>query len=156
MLYEEFVRDFAERTEANLIFLDRAKKSGESSVFEVPQLINSTLGLLIFPVEEYIVKIKEGGFASDADDEEILSRIQIIKGSKPATIDAFLKKLRNAFAHNNIQVRGGREITSLVLYNRWDMSSPITWKAEIQVQDLRELLLLLARNLSNHVMKAVA
>ena len=50
---DNLVRDFAQRTKANLRFIQRAAKEkkgqdSESIVYEVTQLINSMLGLLAF------------------------------------------------------------------------------------------------------------
>lgn len=58
MRYEEFVADFAERTFKNLMLvcnpLDKEDKtqSGDEG-YEVTQLINSFIGLLIFPKEKH-------------------------------------------------------------------------------------------------------
>lgn len=48
------VIDFAERTKVNLeIIRDQLNTKPPSEVFEVTQLVNSMMGLLIFPKEEY-------------------------------------------------------------------------------------------------------
>ena len=54
--HEQFIIDFAKRTRANLEFIEAAEKDGQS-VFEVTQLANSLLGLLIFPKERYMDSI---------------------------------------------------------------------------------------------------
>jgi len=56
MMYEEVIKDFAERTKQNLDVIEELQQDG-SEVFETTQLINSCLGLLIFPREEYLDKI---------------------------------------------------------------------------------------------------
>ncbi len=55
---KEVIIDFARRTRANLEFIERAEKCGES-VFEVTQLANLLLGLLVFPREHYMQSIPE-------------------------------------------------------------------------------------------------
>lgn len=58
MNYEDVVADFAKRTSKNLEALEGIQGQGEE-VFEVTQLINSMLGLLIFPREEFVGRIPE-------------------------------------------------------------------------------------------------
>ena len=48
---EVFLNEFSSRTIKNLKFID--DHVGYSDVFEVTQLINSLLGLIIIPVEKY-------------------------------------------------------------------------------------------------------
>ena len=56
MMYEDVVADFAQRTRTNLRALERLRAQGHE-VFEVTQLINSMLGLLVFPREEFVGRI---------------------------------------------------------------------------------------------------
>ncbi len=48
MMYEEVIRDFAERTRAKLRAIEQLEAEGRD-VYEVTQLVNSTLGHLVFP-----------------------------------------------------------------------------------------------------------
>jgi len=60
MEYEKLVQDFAYRTRKNLdalLYLKRTKPDNNIEVYEVTQLINSMLGLLVFPKERYFDKI---------------------------------------------------------------------------------------------------
>lgn len=57
MIYEDVVRDFALRIQKNLDAIDRLRAKGASEVYEITQLINSTLGLLIFLQQEYVDRI---------------------------------------------------------------------------------------------------
>ena len=55
MNYESVIRDFAERTRKNLRAIeDLQAKGGEA--YEVTQLVNSMLGLLVFPRERFSIK----------------------------------------------------------------------------------------------------
>jgi hypothetical protein len=56
MMYEEAIRDFARRTRKNLAVIDQLHAEGHE-VYEVTQLVNSTLGLLVFPQQEYVAQI---------------------------------------------------------------------------------------------------
>jgi hypothetical protein len=57
---KEFIIDFARRTRANLEFIESAKRP---DVFEVTQLFNSMLGLLVFPQQSYIDRIPKNATA---------------------------------------------------------------------------------------------
>lgn len=58
MDYEDLVADFAERTRSNLDVLQKAQASGER-VYEVTALVNSLLGLLVFPQQRFVELIPE-------------------------------------------------------------------------------------------------
>jgi hypothetical protein len=58
MMYAEVVRDFARRTKANLAAIERLCANGEE-VYEVTQLVNSMLGLLVLPQQEFVDRIPE-------------------------------------------------------------------------------------------------
>ena len=56
MMYEEVVLDFALRTRKNLEAIEALQRL-DAGVFEVTQQINSMLGLLVFPQQEYVESI---------------------------------------------------------------------------------------------------
>jgi hypothetical protein len=56
MQYEDLVKDFAARTKVNLELVRAAEKGGQIA-YEVTQFINSLLGLLVFPQQEFFDKI---------------------------------------------------------------------------------------------------
>lgn len=58
MEYSDVVKDFAERTLVNLRQIESLSESGYEA-YEVTQLINSLLGLLIFPKERFHESIPE-------------------------------------------------------------------------------------------------
>lgn len=101
-LYNELHRDFALRTKANLVFIDAARARGENGVFNVTQLINSCLGMVVF--------IKEGrhvprGTIEDFNVEIAFDTLQDKEGSN-ATLRQFLRRFRNAISHCNIEAYG--------------------------------------------------
>src|SRR3954454_13841692 len=51
------VKDFARRTRANLEVVRAMHNKDGDSVYDVTQLINSMLGLLVFPQQEYMNNI---------------------------------------------------------------------------------------------------
>lgn len=55
MEYQNVVKDFARRTRQNLDLLRNIQKQHpELEIYEVTQLVNSMLGLLVFPQQQYI------------------------------------------------------------------------------------------------------
>lgn len=56
MMYEEVIHDFAQRTRKNLKVIESLQEAG-LEVFEVTQLVNSCLGLLVFPQQNFVKKI---------------------------------------------------------------------------------------------------
>lgn len=60
MEYKDIVRDFAMRTAKNLELIEKMRKEDPcAEVFEVTQLVNSMLGLLVFPQQKYFNKIEK-------------------------------------------------------------------------------------------------
>jgi hypothetical protein len=60
MEYHNLVVDFANRTLANLDTLRNIQNQpGESDVYEVTQMINSMLGLLVFSQQSYVNRIPQ-------------------------------------------------------------------------------------------------
>lgn len=58
MIYEDLLKDFTKRTKRNLAVIEQLHRKGEE-VYEVTQLVNSCLGLLVFPKERFIQEIPE-------------------------------------------------------------------------------------------------
>ena len=59
MDYHNLVVDFAKRTRKNLEFIRSAQVANpELEVFEVTQLVNSLLGLLVFPQQKFMDQIE--------------------------------------------------------------------------------------------------
>ena len=60
MDYQNLVRDFAQRTRANLDTLREVQRTQpDLELYEVTHLINSMLGLLVFPQQGYYNRIPE-------------------------------------------------------------------------------------------------
>lgn len=136
MMYEDVVADFAHRTRRNLRAIESLQAEG-ADVFEATQLINSMLGLLVFPREEFVARIPriplsaleaEGwpvptmrpGFAAAADLAELV------------------RYLRNAISHFNIEFIGDGQgqIRTVRLWNK-DRAGTKTWEADLGLRELR-------------------
>jgi hypothetical protein len=136
MDYQHLVYDFAERTRHNLEVIRQQHVEG-NDVFEVTQLINSMLGLLVLPKEHYYQSIpttpleqlrKEGW------PEPVLS------GNLKAHSDLrdLIRLLRNSVAHFNIEfTESGGHIDGVVLSNKRDGKT--TWKAALSLTELEDI-----------------
>lgn len=152
MMYEDVIADFARRTEANLQTIRRlAREGGVTPAFEVTQLVNSMLGLLVFPQQRYIERIPGTPIADLASNGWPIPQVV---GDYPQVSDLrqLVRMLRNAIAHCNLEfVPGiGNEIEALTVWSTDPRTRKVTWKARLTVVDLdaittRFVALLLAR-----------
>ena len=110
----ELEDEFIARTQKNLIAIEELAKS-DGSVFEVTQLINSLLALLVFPREIFFDKIPS-----------INKKMMIMKGwplpdeegNKVTNLRELIINMRNAVAHCNIElVNDGNEIIGIRFRN---------------------------------------
>ena len=136
MMYEDVVADFAKRTKANLAAIDRLRNEGHE-VFEATQLVNSTLGLLVFPQQSYVAKIPKIPLAKL---ERLGWPVPEVEPSftQAADLRQLVRYLRNAIAHFNIEFEGDGtdHIRLLRVWNK-DRNNIVTWEATLSVSDLR-------------------
>lgn len=136
MMYKDVIRDFAERTRLNLRAIERLKTDGHD-VYEVTQLVNSTLGLLVFPQQEFVDRIPETPLTELVRDGWPVPRVRH-GADRVKNLNQLIRYLRNAIAHFNIQFVGdGRnEVSVLRVWNE-NPNGVKTWEAELSVTDLR-------------------
>lgn len=150
--HENVIIDFARRTRANLEYIEAAKGRGET-VFEVTQLANSLLGLLVFPQQRYFSKIPETPLAELV--EKGWPRIEATHGELPKdNLRQLLRMLRNSIAHCNVEfiaeTAGTNEIiTGIKVWNTIEVEKTEegkktkvrrkTWEATLSIQDLRTI-----------------
>src|SRR5688572_21335039 len=119
MRYEDVVADFAERTKKNLELLKKFQaENPESAVYEVTQLINSMLGLLVFPKEGYFRRIPEIPLSQLIEEGWPIPSVRGIF-QQPETLRELIRLLRNAIAHFNLEFKANeqKQITGLVVWN---------------------------------------
>ena len=134
----ELEDEFISRTEKNLRAIEKLSQDGES-VYEVTQLINSLLGLLVYPRENFFDEIPE--ITREAmikqgwplPDEEI-SQIQNLR--------KLVKNMRNAVAHLNIDfIADNNEIVGIRFKNYRpcdeDRKTP-SWIGEYNIEPLKK------------------
>lgn len=141
MRYKDVVADFAERTRKNLeVIKDIQKKQKDSQVFEVTQLINSMLGLLVFPKEAYFNKIPAISLSQIAKQGWPIPNVRA-GYLPPKTLRDMIRLLRNAIAHFNLEftIDKNDQISGLVVWNEYEGTK--TWEAELSIADLEGITL---------------
>lgn len=141
MIYEpdHVVQDFARRTQQNLAAIRELRPAGQP-VYEVTQLINSLLGLLVFPKEEFFQVIPNTPVALLRRDgwpiPEVAPGYQQVRNLRE-----LIRYLRNAVAHFNIEFlpkplsnMGTPEIEGLRVWNTWEGRK--TWEATLTLDEL--------------------
>ncbi|PKL50857.1 MAG: hypothetical protein CVV37_06975 [Nitrospira bacterium HGW-Nitrospira-1] len=137
MMYEDVIRDFAIRTKRNLAIIEQLHKNGMEA-YETTQLVNSCLGLLVFPQQRFIKRIPETPI------EQLIQEgwpVPQVTGQFPqvANLNELIRYLRNAIAHFNIQFIGDSE-NQIRLLRVWNTRGGTkTWEAELSVADLKKI-----------------
>jgi hypothetical protein len=138
--HEDLVADFARRTRANLETLRKVQEVHRDwSVFEVTQLINSMLGLLVFPQQQYFDRIPETAMPVLVEQGWPVPRVT---GNYPQANDlrTLVRYLRNAISHFNIEFleRKSGEITGIRVWNV-GRNNQKTWEADLSIDDLEAI-----------------
>lgn len=92
----KFVREYIDRTKWNYSLMKRLNGS-----FEVTELINSMVGLLIIPKEQYLSQV-----TNNLIDQGLLNKmIQCIRKDdySDSSLKGIVKHMRNAVAHGRIE-----------------------------------------------------
>ena len=135
MNYEDVIRDFAERTGKNLHMIEQLQAEGREA-YEVTQLVNSMLGLLVFPQQQYVNRIPETPLEELKRDGWPVPKCRI-GPDQVQNLNQLIRYLRNAIAHFNIEFIGDNR-NQLELLKVWNNRGGVkTWEAELTVSDLR-------------------
>lgn len=138
----EYVREYIDRTKWNYNFIKRVSDS-----FEVTQLINSMVGLLIIPRERYLDQITD-----NLIDQGLLAKmIRCIQKDdySDSTLKAIVKHMRNAVAHGRMEFHAEKPplngasliIHSVIFRDQHDPKRPSKYfKMEVKVDLLEEFL----------------
>jgi hypothetical protein len=136
MEYHNLVEDFARRTRANLRELKALRERG-ILVYEVTALVNSMLGLLVFPQQKYMDSIAE------IPMEDLVRQgwpIPVVVGDfrQVSNLRQLIRYLRNAISHFNIEfyTEASDQIAGLIVWNVDPRTQKVTWKAKLSVEDL--------------------
>ena len=134
---DDILLDFARRTKMNLEYIEeKVKSEPNNELFEVTQLVNSLLGLLVFPFEKYRRKIPDKSLKQLEEMGWIAPRII---GSFPQVpnLHTLIRYLRNAVSHFNIKFVADKNnvIDGVHVWNEYEKKT--TWKAEMKIHELR-------------------
>ena len=133
----EYIIDFAKRTRQHLERIEQLQRSGEP-VFEVTQLVNSLLGLLVFPQQTYFNHIPETPLSEL--HEQGWPQITSVEGCLPEdNLKQLMRMLRNSIAHCNVEFFADtrRDLAGVTVWNV--NNGRTTWKAKLTLQALRDL-----------------
>ena len=140
MMYDDLVKDFAVRTKHNMAVLMECQEQGVE-VFEVTQLINSCLGLLVLPRERYMHEIPKIPIKELEEDGWPIPKVTP-KSSQVKNLNELISYLRHAIAHGNIEFQGGNnnKIFAIKVWNKKNGKDPKNWEAILGLKELRGLL----------------
>ena len=138
MDYQNVVKDFAKRTKHNLKLIEENKSRGEEA-YEVTQLINSCLGLLVLPQQRYMNSIPKTPIDDLIKEGWVIPRVT---GNFPQIEDLnkLIRYLRNAVAHFNITFISDSE-NDIDTLKVWNVNRGIkTWEAVLGLHELKAIL----------------
>ena len=141
------VYDFMRRTEANLNRIEEHAASDPNTYFEVTQLINSAIGLLMFPSEDILELLPKRRLSEFLKEEPAPKVIYgSYDGEHDPTIAKAIKYVRNGFAHYNVYFANQNNvIKGIYIWNRPSLKSRPDWVAYVSIQQLRELFTVFAK-----------
>ena len=136
MEYKNIVKDFARRTRSNLNLIKSLQERDPGiEVYEVTQLVNSMLGLLVFPQQRYVDEIPKTPLR---DLKEQGWPIPRVVGNYPQVknLNQLVRYLRNAISHFNVEFISDQtaQIQGLRIWNEWNGKT--TWKAELTIEEI--------------------
>lgn len=134
--YTNFVKDFAERSRLNLMGLEAKERRG-GEFYEVTQLINSLLGMLVF--------IHEDDIPPNTRIESIqgFPNVKPIVGERKTRLSDLVEALRNAVCHGQIKQAATGDSKTITGFTFWTTPSrgkkprPKTWKAKYSLAEIR-------------------
>lgn len=138
------VLDFVKRTKKNLEFVEEYVNNHQLEpdieVYEVTQLINSLLGLLVFPEQKFFDEIPKTPLS------ELIEigwpEIHIIKGNlRQDNLQELMRYLRNGISHFHVKFLNNDMgiISGICIWNTPQNSSPPDWKANFSLDDLKRI-----------------
>jgi HEPN pEK499 p136 len=154
MEYQNLVIDFATRTKANLEIIERLASQDASLIirnssgeldeeeveaYEVTQLVNSLLGLVIFPQQRYFEKIPQTPLLQLEDEGWPKP---LLNGQLPTDLNNLqdlMRYVRNSIAHFNIEFTSNndRRINGIKIWNNRRGSK--NWSASLKLEELKVL-----------------
>lgn len=152
MEYQQFLKDFVERTKTNLKIIQEQSKHHDEG-YEVTQLINSCLGLIVFVNEDksnfeateisydaLVETQKEHAFSFN--DSTTLIKYKEFPVTNRDTQKSTLEHIRHSLAHSNIGIIAkNHQIKGITLKNipPWNHGDA-TWHIAITIEEFQKIL----------------
>jgi hypothetical protein len=135
------LREFAERTRTNLMFIERHVRDNPASpeVYEVTQLLNSLLWLVVAADEWLVI---DDTVSLETLRHEGFPRLRLTGKKPPTDLKTLTSFLRNAVSHVNLDFVGEMgQITEVRLWNHQHgkLTEPHTADLVVSVAELRRL-----------------
>jgi HEPN pEK499 p136 len=152
----------AQRTLKNLAFVQGAHARGED-VHLVTQMLNSLLGLFLFPVEKE--RQFFGSFSSvklsdppdftavhQLHEFPLLPSLQCSMFGNCKNLRRFIRRLRNAIAHRHFEIHGESHDLSAVMIRLYDHENeaPVDWDITLSAEDLGQICSYIADQVIRH------
>ncbi len=137
MMYEKFVRDFADRTRTNLNIIEKNEPD-----LKITQLINSCLGLIAFPRQICFDNIPETPLEELASKGWSIPRDE--GGYPPArNLNELVQRLRNGIMHGHLQFSPDNkyQIESLLVWDTKFRTDKKIWQARFNMNELWNLVI---------------
>jgi hypothetical protein len=131
---DDLITDFAARTLVNLDFVQERVRNGEVGLFDVTQLWNSLLGLIVLPLETDKSRVPE----TPLSELDVLGWPRLTEGGdEPDSLHGLVTNLRHAVAHANVKFVAGtdRQINSVKMWNEYPPGN-VRWRGRATVEEL--------------------
>jgi hypothetical protein len=145
----------AQRTLKNLNFIQQAHATGLADVHVITQMMNSLLGLLVFPVkDEFHIPLKAVSLTNPPDfqavrrslpDFPILPSLTVALFEKCSNLSRFFTRLRNSISHKHLTFSGDPDSrcptnVMLTFKDRKNDNTPFDWEITMNAEDLEKLI----------------
>lgn len=149
-MYAEFTRDFAARTLENLNYIETAEKNGENT-YEVTQLVNSFLGLIVFPQEQDKQRVRKVSI-----NPKIINSLcaGVMENTytgqyEEVNLESIVYHFRNAISHGHIEPHAdGYGEISRIEFHDYNLRKPKEiFRIKVEISLLREFVLAFAEGL---------
>ena len=172
---EYFISDFAQRTKTNLEIINEMEELSPQKPYEVTQLINSLLGLVVLPYEKFKNWEEKKNNAMEAVEKNIWDLLEACEADNryfnsfddrhSKKVLEFINHIRNAVSHSGkmglhfypIVEGGDTKITHIIFYDsdygirlKWNKKNPK--KAHIEAKEFcLKLTINEAREMANYI-----
>ncbi|MCX6555476.1 MAG: HEPN family nuclease [Candidatus Aminicenantes bacterium] len=140
--YTDFPKDFLKRTQDNL-----EKYSGK---YEITNLINNCLGLIVIP-KEFIIDNIEDYELLDSEIKYGISKTNInFENKNDYSLKNIIRHIRNGIAHGRIEQKSSEgKIVGLRIFDCNKENSPENFSIKLSINEMKEF----AKELSNDFLK---